>query len=317
LSYSGGSGGSGKSFSNRGSASQKKEKKKKQEFHKHRLKFTPEVHQSLDQLKERASIGLQKLGAQVFSSEPGGYGFHNWMTSFNLLLDDFEEKCNPSSLPKEYHDTRLRLTSELLQPADTTLQDSQIQKLEGEVSSLEEKIAEIAQKSEKIVVDEWHEDEAKINRLKKERLQIELDITSARESLEAERKKANRSVMKRLFSGSEALKPFQAKLDSLIQKRGEIERNLQSLEEDRIKKQGEVKKFDTDILRLRADLEELKVRSGEVEAQKLEVLQLTEKRASVSKSMADLISSLHLSDSSSGDNTNPDLGEAKLREEEK
>jgi len=49
LSYSGG--GSGKSFGNRGLSSQRKEKKKKQEFHKHHLKFTPDEHLSLDQLK--------------------------------------------------------------------------------------------------------------------------------------------------------------------------------------------------------------------------------------------------------------------------
>jgi chromosome segregation ATPase len=293
LSYSGGS---GKSFSNRGFGSRGKEKKKKQEFHKHHLKYSPEEHLSLEQLKQRVSLGLQKLGTQVFSSEPGGYGLHNWMASFNLLLDDFEEKCSSSGLPKEYYDTRLSLTSQLLEPVDTAAQDSQIEKLEAEILSVEEKIAEIAQKSEKVAVEEWREDDAKITHLKRERSQIDLDLVTARENLDAERKKANRSVMKRLFSGSEALKPLQAKVDALVSRQEEIEEELHSLEEDRTRKKSEVKKFDSDLAELRTSLEELRVDLGDVQAEKRDTSQITEKRAAVTKSMAEMISSLHFAD---------------------
>ena len=298
------SGGSGKSFGNRGFASQRKEKKKKQEYHKHHLKYTPEEHQSLEQLKERVSIRLQKLGTQVFSSEPGGYAFHNWMTSFNLLLDDFEEKCPPSGLPKEYYDTRLKLTAQLLEPVDTSVLDSQVEQLEKEILSVEGKIAEIAQKSEKVAVEEWHEDDAKILRLKRERTQIDLDLVTARDNLETERKKTNQSVFKRLFSGSEAIKPLQAKVDSLISRRGEIESSLHSLEEDRTKKKGDVKKFDSDILGLRATLDELIAGLGEVQAQKQAIAQITEKRAAVTKSMTEAISLLHFSEPSSDNESN-------------
>ncbi len=287
------SGGSGRSFGNRGSV-QRKEKKKKQDFHKHRLKLASEEPQSLDQLKERVSIGLSKLGAQVFSSEPGGYGFQNWMTSFNLLLDDFEEKCGPSTLPKEYYDARLKLTAELLEPVDTSVQDSEIENLEKEISSIEGKISEIAQKSEKVAVEEWHNDEAKISRLRKERSQTEIDIEAAKTDLEEEKKKANKSMFKRIFSSSETLKPLQQKLDSLIERKENIETEIRSLEQDRSNKQSEVKRYDSEISGLRATLEEAKTRLGEAGARKLEAEQIGDRRMKITKSMSEMITSLRL-----------------------
>lgn len=287
------SGGSGKSFGNRGSP-QRKEKKKKQEYHKHHLKFVPEEHFSLEQLKERVSLGLQKLGTQVFSSEPSGYGFQNWMTSFNLLLDDFEEKCSPALLPKEYYDMRLKLTAELLEPVNTTDVDVQISDLQKETGVVEERIADIAENSEKVAVEELRDDEVKIVRLKKERIQLDLDINSAKNNLEAERKRVSQSVFKRLFSGSEALKPLQAKVDSLVTEKDEVEKNIVSLEEDRVKKKGDAKKFGSDISGFRANLEELRAKLGELEAQKLAMTQIVEKRSMVTKLMADMISSLRL-----------------------
>lgn len=250
---------------------------------------------SLDQLKERVSIGLQKLGTQVFSSEPGGYDFHNWMTSFNLLLDDFEEKSEPAVLPQVYYDTRLKLTARLQDPVDTSVQDSQIKQLEENVHSTEEEITKLAEKAEKESVERWHEDESKIGHLRKERTQTDLEITSTRKELEEERKRAAaQPVFKRLFSGSEALKKIQEKIDSLNSKRDAIEQEMLSLEEDRTTKLGEVKKFHSDINSLREYLEELKLKLGEVETQKQEALQIAERRSEVTKSMAEMISSLHV-----------------------
>jgi len=291
LSYSGGGG--AKSFGNRGFSS-RKEKKKKQDFHKHHLKYTPEEHASLDQLKERASIGLQRLGTQIFSSEPGGYGFHNWMASFNLLLDDFEEKCNPSSLPKEYFDARLALSAKLLEPVDTSAQDSQIKQLEQEILHSEETIADTIEKSERIAVEEWHRDESKISRLRREKTQTDVEITKTKDDLEEEKKKAAaQSLFKRMFSNSEAVKGLQTKLVSLDAKIEDLEAEIKALEDDRSKKQSDVKKIDSEVSRLRSDLEELKLRLGEVETQKQEALQIAERRSEITKSMAEMISSLH------------------------
>lgn len=292
MSYS--SGGSGRSFGNRGSA-QKKDKKRKQDFHKHHLKFTPEEHHSLEELKDRVSIGLQRLGTQVFSSEPGGYGFHNWMTSFNMLLDDFEDKCRPATLPKEYYDSRLSLTAKLLEPVDTSTQDLQVKELEQDIGLAEEKIAEIVEKSERAAVEEYNKDEAKIGRLKRERTETELGITKVTEELEEEKKKAAaQSLFKRLFSNSELLKAKQAKLDSMTVKKEELDEEIHALEEDRSKRQGEVKKYDTEISALRANLDDLRIKLGEVETQKQEALQISERRSEITKSMAEMISSLQL-----------------------
>jgi len=295
LSYSGGS---GKSFGNKGFSSQKKEKKRKQEYHKHRLKFTPEEHLSFEQLKERVSIGLDRLGNQVFSSEPGGYGFHNWMTSFNLLLDDFEEKCGTENLPREYFDARLRMSSELLKPVDTAEVDTEIQRIEKEILSNEENITEIARRSQKEAVEERHADDFKIQRLKKERTQTDVEIEKAKAALDEEKKKANQSLFKRLFSSSEAVRLTQEKLDSLTIRREEIEENLRMLEEDRSKRQGAIKNFDDEISELRLTLEDLKRNVGEVESKKQEVMQISDRRKEVTKSMSATISSLHLNEHS-------------------
>jgi len=293
LSYSSGS---GKSFGNKGFSSQKKEKKRKQEYHKHRLKFTPEEHFSFEQLKERVSIGLDRLGNQVFSSEPGGYGFHNWMTSFNLLLDDFEEKCGPRNLPREYFDARLRMSAELQEPVDTTEADTEILRIEKEILSNEENISEIARRSQKEAVEERHEDDSKIQRLKKERTQTDVEIEKAKIALEEEKKKANQSLLKRLFSSSEAVKRSEEKLDSLITRREGIEENLRIVEEDRLKRQGAIKNFDDEISGLRLTLEDLKRNVGEVESKKQEVMQISDRRKELTKSMSAMISSLHLNE---------------------
>jgi len=303
LSYSGGS---GKSFGNKGFSSQKKEKKKKQEYHKHRLKFTPEEHLSFEQLKERVSIGLDRLGNQVFSSEPGGYGFHNWMTSFNLMLDDFEEKCGPENLPREYFDARLKMSGELQKPVDTAEADAEIQRIEKEILSYEENISEIARRSQKEAVDERHEDDSKIQRLKKERTQTDIEIEKARTALDEQKKKANQSLFKRLFTSSESVRLAQEKLDSLTARREEIEENLRMLVEDRSNRQGAINDFDHKISELRMTLEDLKRNLGEVEAKKQEAMQISDKRKEVTKSMSAMISSLHLSEHSENTSSEED-----------
>lgn len=297
MSYSGG--GSARSFGNRGSAP-KKDKKKKQDFHKHHVKFTQEEHVSLEQMKERTSIGLKKLGNQVFSSEPGGYGFQNWMTSFNLLLDDFEQKCKPAALPKEYYDARMKLTAKLLEPVDTSELDSQMTHLEDEIRSTEEKIAGTVEKSEKAAFEDWHRDEQKLSHLRKERTQTDLDITETKSELENEKKKlASQSVFKRLFSGSDALKALQVKVDSLNERRGSIDAEMRSLEEDRLRKQSEVKESEKEISNMRAALDELRTRLGELDTKKQEMLQISEKRSTVTNEMSEMISTLRTAEQNS------------------
>lgn len=261
---------------------------------------------SFEQLKERVSTGLDRLGNQVFSFEPGGYSFHNWMTSINLLLDDFEEKCGPVNLPREYFDARLEMSAELQKPVDTTEADTEIQRLEKEILSNEENISEIARRSQKEAVEERHQDDSKIQRLKKERTQTDIEIEKAKADLDEQKRKANQSLFKRLFSSSEAVRVAQEKLDSLTARREEIEENMKMLEEDRSERQGVIKNFDHEISELRLTLEDLRRNLGEVESKKQEAMQLSDKRREVTKSMSIIISSLHLSEHSENSSNEED-----------
>ena len=169
------------------------------------------------------------------------------MTSFNLLLDDFEEKCGPVNLPREYFEARLTMSAELQKPVDTSEVVLEIQRTEKEILSVEENISEIARRSQKEAVEERHEDESKIQRLKKERTQNNTDIEKAQTALDELKKKVNQSLFKRLFSSSEALRLAQEKQDTLTTRREEIETNIRMLEEDRSKRQGAMKNFDHEI----------------------------------------------------------------------
>jgi len=70
------------------------------------------------------------------------------------------------------------------------------------------------------------------------------------------------------------------------------------LEEDRSKRQGAIKNFDDEISELRLTLEDLKRNVGEVESKKQEVMQISDRRKEVTKSMSATISSLHLNEHS-------------------
>ena len=224
------------------------------------------------------------------------------MTSFNLLLDDFEEKCDPVNLPREYFEARLKMSAELQKPVDTSEVDAEIQRLEKEILSVEENISEIAQRSQKEAVEERHEDDSKIQRLKKERTQTDTEIEKSQSDLDELKKKVNQSLFKRLFSSSEELRVAQERQDSLTARREEIEANIRMLEEDRSKRQGAIKDFDHEISELRLTLEDLKRNLGEVESRKQEAMQISDKRREVMKSMSAMISSLHLSEHSNTSN---------------
>jgi len=297
LSFSGGSGrsfgGGKKGFS----PSQKKEKKKKQEFHKHRVKFTSEEHLDFEQLKNRLSIGLDRLGNQIFSTEPGGYDFSHWMGSFNLLLDDFEEKAPSENLPKEYFDSRQRLTAKLLAPVDFSSIDTEIKSLEAQISSTQEKISDIARRAELEKIQERHDSASRIDELKKERVESDMELNKARTLLEEQKKaEAKKSVFGKMFSrsGPSSSKATQSKIDSLTAQKKQIDRDLESLLAERAKKQSSKKNRSEEITSLQAELESQQQALGELQAQKQEKMQLSEKRKEITKSLVQVISGIQL-----------------------
>ena len=301
------SGGSGRSFSGKKgfSPSQKKERKKKQEYHKHRLRFTPEEHLDFAELKNRVSIALDRLGTQVFSLEPGGYDFSNWMSSFNLLLDDFEEKASPDNLPQQYFDSRQKLTSDLLSPVDTSDADSEIRKLEVEITSVMERISAIGQRTQAERNQERIDSASKIEMLKKEKMESDIEMNRAKYELEEQKKlESNRSIFGKIFSRSSVpSKSTQTKINSLTARKNEIDETLAA---ERAKKQSAKKDSREEIATLRTELESLQQKLGELESQKQEKLQFTEKRQEVTKAMSGIISALQLRGES--ENSLPDQG---------
>jgi hypothetical protein len=297
LSFSGGSGrsfgGGKKGFS----PSQKKDKKKKQEFHKHKVKFNPEGQVDFEELKNRVTIALDRLGTQVFSGEPGAYDIKHWTSSFDLLLDDFEEKASPDTLPKEYFDSRQRLTAELLSPVDTSAIDTEIHNLESLIVSIQEKIAEINRRAEIEKNQERSDSASKIDELRKERQESDVQITRAKSTLEEQKKAESRqSIFGKLFTRSSASssKSTQGKIDSLSARKDQIDRDLQSIATARARKLASKKDRSAEVASLQAELETQQQALGESEAQKQEKLQLSEKRKQVTKSLSEIISQLQL-----------------------
>ncbi|MDA4129791.1 MAG: hypothetical protein OK457_03370 [Thaumarchaeota archaeon] len=293
------SGGSGRSFSGKKgfSSAQKKDRKKKQEFHTRRLKYTPEEHLDFSQLKNRVSIALDRLGNQVFSLEPGAYDFGHWVSSFNLLLDDFEEKAVVENLPQEYFDSRQKLTAELSSPLDTSSIDLEIQQLESDIGLLRDKISEIQRKAESERNQYRIDSTSKLEALKKERLESDLELSRARTMLE-ERKKveAKQSVFGKLFSRSSpsSSRSTQSRIHALEVRKNELDESLGELAAERAKKQSIKKDQGGETIQLRIELENTQQKMGELQAQKLEMLQFAGKRREVTQAMSEIISGLQL-----------------------
>ena len=138
--------------------------------------------------------------------------------SFNLLLDDFEEKVGPTNLPKNYYDARLKLTADLLEPADTADIDWEIQNIETEIDSVKTHMSELTKRvNEKR--ERLRERTSKIDRLKREKMDSEEQLGEAVKDLDKIKKK--QSLLGRLFSGSKnsSVDSAKKKVDSLKSKK--------------------------------------------------------------------------------------------------
>jgi DNA repair exonuclease SbcCD ATPase subunit len=291
------SGGSGRSFGSKGS-SQKKDRKRRQEFHKHKVKLTEEGHVDFEQLKVRVAVALDKLGHQVFAVEPGGYTFHNWMTSFNMLLDDFEERAGPKNLPKDYYDARLKLTADLLKPAETADVDWEIQNMETEINSVNLHMSELTkQVNEKR--DGWRERASKIDHLKAELVVSEKKLEEAIEALAKEKKR--QSFFSKVFSSSKNSSAGSAKeqVDSIRTIKDEIEKKIQELESSPI---DSVDDLDNNLITLKEKLDELQQNLADWNSKKEELSQLSEKRVETTAALSKTISALKLGESTIEDN---------------
>jgi hypothetical protein len=291
LSYGGGSGRS--SSGSRGfSGAQKKEKKRKQEFHKHKIKYAEEERPDFQHLKERTMVALDRLGHQVFSLEPGGYSLHNWMTSFNLLLDDFEDKAGSSNLPKEYHDKRQALTAELLKPVETSDLDSEIDRLGKEIDDLNQRIAKELQDSGAQRSEAKEQTSSKLSGMKRRQAKVAKELEEAKIRL-ADAKKEKQSLFKRIFSQSDSpTSSAQRRVSDLETEHANLENDMREL----LARSADLSpaRESERVTEARSRIQELNADLGELEGTKLEKMQLFEKRERVTKSLAELISSINL-----------------------
>lgn len=280
-------GGSNRSFSRKGSsASQKKDKKKKQDFHKHKIKIAEEERLDFAQLKDKVSVALEKLGNQVFSNEPGAYTFDNWMTSYNLLMDDFEERVGPSNLPKGYYDARHRLTARLLEPVDTSDIDAEVKRLEEETESTKMRISEALRKSQD-KVEQQKFDNAKIEELKQKQKQSAEELEDAQDEFQITRSK--QSLFSKLFSRpSPSVDSVRNRINFLKEKNEGIAQDLKRLEGNR----NQENDSDNDLDDLRNRLISLQQEVGELQGRKHEREQFSEKRKQITTELSSIISGL-------------------------
>ncbi len=311
MSFGSGSGGgsrnSSSSFGGKGSA-QKKEKKRKQEYHRHKLKYVEQEPVDFEHLKTRTTAALQKLGQQVFSTEPGGYSFQDWMKSFNFLLDDFEEKVGASNLPKEYLGKRSELTAELLKLVDTPEIDAELERIRKEQEDLNNKILQKDLEKKRAIEQERRETSSKIDSLRKQQRECTVELELAKTSLEEKKKtqkksSSSSSFFKKLFSSKNSPDPNSVegitnKIKDLEGKIRDAEEQIGRLQEERNSSIAKADSSDlghaeTETEEERMKLDSLKLELDELEAKKAERLQLAEKRAEITGAISMMISSIN------------------------
>ncbi len=305
MSFGSGSGrNSSSSFGGKGGA-QRKERKKKQEFHRHKIKYVEEQQLDFDQLKSRTVISLEKLGQQVFSSEPGGYTMHNWIKNFNLLLDDFETKAGPHNLTKEYFEKRLELNASLAKPVDTSEINREIDQLRNDIETISNDIVQADLLGKQQRDAQIGELGSKIDSLKKQYHENERQIEAEKAALEERKRGAKKrsdadsstSLFKMLFSSKvsdpNSVESVTRRINELQSKRLKLEGEIHTLQEERNSKirssQGsDGRKHQQDAERL----ESLRIRMSDLGIQRAQILQQSEQRKSATAAMSELISKI-------------------------
>jgi hypothetical protein len=279
------SSGPARSFGGKG-VSQKKAKKKKQEFHRHKVKFTEEEQIDLDQLKARVSVGLDKLGHQRFSVEPGGYTFHNWMTSFNLLLDDFEERAGPGNLPKEYYETRQMLTADLQKPVETKEIDEATSRTETDIELVNNQLASL-ERARRKDGEEESQVRSRIGHLRMEQSESQIELERAVDELEKGEKR--RSFIGRLLSSGPSIEKIKERVSSLRARNKSITEEIRALESKSGKNES-----DAEIAQLRKRLDDLRETLAGLNTEKMEKTQLYDQRLKVTGELSQIVSSMNI-----------------------
>jgi len=306
---------SSSSFGGKGASSSKKERKRKQEFHRHKIKYVEEERIDFAHLKERVVTSLNKLGQQVFSAEPGGYTLQDWMKSFNFLLDDFEEKVGPTNLPKEYFLKRQELSAELLRPVDTSDLDQLVEQVRREEEEIKARILEHERASRQKLDEERRITESKIGSLKKERESSLLEIEKEKQDSKKRETEKPPSLFRRLFSrsssansvyareGSSSYSSYENKrINELEAKANNLQNEIHALRDENESRVARAESVHRDRVDEELErLEALRLRLGELESDRAQRLQLSERRQQVTVAMAEMISKVSIESSKAVD----------------
>jgi uncharacterized protein YeeX (DUF496 family) len=247
---------------------------------------------------------LLHLGEQRFSPEPGGYSFENWMNSFNLLLDDFEDHVGTRILPKSYFDKRFELTSSLMSaknaPSDLDKEMSKLQEEHGRITR-EIGMAHDRQKTDREISDR----KEKVILLEDEKIQaIEL-LENAKFNVAKKKKQMvdSKKLLRRFFGTS--ARSDQTPLESLEARVAELEHKVELIEKKILEQKKRIELYENSLKNepeskvsisdLQSQLILTRSKLEELELKQEERSQLLEERREITSKMKDLISGLELS----------------------
>jgi hypothetical protein len=278
-------------------------KRKKQDFHRHKIK-AGDITAPVDfaSLKERTMVSLTHLGEQLFSDEPGGYTFENWMNSFNLLLDEFEEQAGTQNLPKDYFDKRFELTSSLAQSTKSSSDlDLQILKLREEELVLRNAISALRIKTK--LDRESQERRERLKVLEAEKNRDYEHLEKGKRDLEEKKRQIQDSskLLKRLFGSPKtldktSLETLEARVADISSKIEGIERKILD-QKKRIEFADRIQILDQtlgDPGELQSRFDMIHLRLEELEANRFEELQLLDERKQATGTLREIISKIDI-----------------------
>jgi len=267
------------------SAKDKKLRKKKQEFHRHKIHGSEaEKSDDLGELKSRTIAALNRLGHQTFSLEAGGYGLESWMKSFDVLLDDFEEKVGSETPLDAFHAKRAEVTGRLLAPIDFSSIDNQMEEIRRDEEDLRRGIEE---ERERVI--------ARQNTIESEKLTCVRSLELERRALEElDSARQSRGLLSRLLRRSEdprepiesRKRELEAKIQSLDQEMQGLQRIRVSIERHASPPKGAPHE------QLWKDLEALRLRSDELRVTKQVMAQRATEREQATTELAEMVSKI-------------------------
>jgi hypothetical protein len=258
----------------------KKLKRKKDEFHSHKKLHFQEIEPlGLEQVKERTILTLDRLGHQVLSSEPGGYGLQSWMKNFNSLLDDFQEKIGPTRMPSEFDGRRREINAILNAQPDSSDVESEIEKLLGEQED-----------AKKMMEEEAAKRTVRLRSLREQRDGYEKDLKEEKRRL-AELNQANQSrqFFSRLLKAGPSTAPTEEKIKELETSLSKTADEIDTLQNSQVSGSA--------VAGAKEKAESTQTKIEELRLSKQAKIQLTRERELAAQTMSEIVSKVQVAPS--------------------